>query len=233
VAVRRTVGGSTSSHANSPTRPPSPPLRALADQLARVVGGVYGSVQALTAAGPATQARATAEALNRRVAYCLTAEGPVLSWMPPRGRGQPRRPWRSRRRTRYSGRRRRQGRHQPRRVRRDRRGAVAHRAHPRLAARPRRTPLHPVRPGLALPRGRTAHLTTRDPHQPGRAGHPHARRQVLSMTLRGLFVGIGRGSWVAPRSVALEARLGPAPAATTTLIGVQAFVPGGRLIGRR
>jgi AcrR family transcriptional regulator len=35
----------------------------LADQLALVVEGVYGSVQALTAAGPAMQARATAEAL--------------------------------------------------------------------------------------------------------------------------------------------------------------------------
>jgi AcrR family transcriptional regulator len=37
--------------------------KALADQLALVVEGVYGSVQALTAAGPAMQARATAEAL--------------------------------------------------------------------------------------------------------------------------------------------------------------------------
>ena len=36
---------------------------ALGDQLALVLEGVYGSVQSLTAGGPTTQARATAEIL--------------------------------------------------------------------------------------------------------------------------------------------------------------------------
>jgi len=46
-------------HATTPVRDPE----ALADQLALVLEGVYGSVQALTVAGPAAQARASAQVL--------------------------------------------------------------------------------------------------------------------------------------------------------------------------
>ena len=79
---------------------------------------------------------------------------------PPCLRGCPCRPGRGHGRAGRPVRRRRQPRHQPGRLRGYRHGPMARRPHQRPHARARGTPVHPVRPGAALPRRRAAHLTS-------------------------------------------------------------------------